>query len=165
MDAIHRDLAEHPEMQRAPRNGFHMDHSYINELIDRYLNPDAAERIYNRYVNDICPHFPAVPMPPGVTAHEMRTKKPLLFLAILAGSCHGIENSFVPQNAQRDLTELLKNRFADIIWRHGEKSLEIVQALQLMVLWYRAPDPTSSFHANQPSGIAHLCILSSTIST
>ncbi|KAF2110982.1 hypothetical protein BDV96DRAFT_583205 [Lophiotrema nucula] len=139
MDAIHRDLAEHPEMKRTNKKGIHPHHPYINGLVDNLISPDTAERIFLRYVNEICPHFPAVPLTPGISAREVREKKPLLFLAILAGSSHGSAEQLVTQEVQRELTKLLKDQFADIIWRNGEKSLEIVQALQLGVLWYRPP--------------------------
>ncbi|PVH93472.1 hypothetical protein DM02DRAFT_619267 [Periconia macrospinosa] len=139
MDAIHRDLAEHPEVKRGKRGGMGADHSYINTLIDNMMSPEIAERIFLRYINEICPHFPAVPLAPGTTAREMREKKPLLFLSILAGSSHGASEQLVSQHVHRELTKLLKDQFADIIWRNGEKSLEIVQALQVGVLWYRPP--------------------------
>ena len=139
MDAIHRDLAEHPEMKRTGKNKIHPDHSHINPLIDNLMTPDIAERVFLRYVNEICPHFPAVPFAPGTTAREVRDKKPLLFLAVLAGSSHGSAEQLVSQEIQRELTKLLKDQLADIIWRNGEKSLEIVQALHISVLWYRPP--------------------------
>ncbi|KAF1830277.1 hypothetical protein BDW02DRAFT_609106 [Decorospora gaudefroyi] len=139
MDAIHRDLAEHPEMKRTSKSRIHVDHSHINSLIDSLMTPDIAERVFLRYVNEICPHFPAVPFPPGTTARELREKKSLLFLSVLAGSCHGSAEQLVPQDVQRELTKLLKDQLADIIWRNGEKSLEIVQALHISVLWYRPP--------------------------
>ena len=140
MDAIHRDLAEHPEMKRngqQPR--IQSDHRHINALIDSLMSPEVAERVFLRYVNEICPHFPAVPFPPGTTAREVRERKPLLFLALLAGSSHGCAEQLVSQEAQRELTKILKDQLADIIWRNGEKSIEIVQALQVAVLWYRPP--------------------------
>jgi hypothetical protein len=139
MDAIHRDLAEHPEMKRGGSSRIHADHSHISGLIDSLMSPDVAERVFLRYINDICPHFPAVPFPPGTTAHDVREQKPLLFLALLAGSSHGSAEQLVSQEVQRELTKLLKDQLADIIWRNGEKSLEIVQALQVSVLWYRPP--------------------------
>lgn len=139
MDAIHRDLAEHPDMKRSEKSRVHADHSHISPLIDTLMTPEVAERVFMRYVDEICPHFPAVPFPPGTTAREVREKKPLLFLSILAGSSHGSAEQLVSQHAQRELTKLLKDQFADIIWRNGEKSLEIVQALHVAVLWYRPP--------------------------
>ncbi|KAI1516532.1 Fungal Zn binuclear cluster domain containing protein [Pyrenophora tritici-repentis] len=139
MDAIHRDLAEHPEMRRTGHSKIYPDHSHINGLIDQLMSPETAERVFFRYVNDICPHFPAVPFPPGTTAREVREKKPLLFLSVLAGSSHGSAEHLVSQETQRELTKLLKDQLADIIWRNGEKSLEIVQALHIAVLWYRPP--------------------------
>lgn len=139
MDAIHRDLAEHPEMKRNGKSRIHTDHSHINALIDSLVSPEIADRVFQRYVNDICPHFPAVPFAPGTTARDVREKKPLLFLSVLAGSSHGSAEQLVSQDVQRELVKLLKNQLADIIWRNGEKSLEIVQTLQVAVLWYRPP--------------------------
>ncbi|KAF2439942.1 hypothetical protein P171DRAFT_435770 [Karstenula rhodostoma CBS 690.94] len=139
MDAVHRDLIEHIDMKRTGRKGIHTDHSNINTLVDSLMTPETAERIFQRYVAEICPHFPAVPFPAGTTARELREKKPLLFLSILAGSSHGAAEQLVSQDVQRDLTKILKDQFADIIWRNGEKSLEVVQALQVGVLWYRPP--------------------------
>ncbi|KAF1978932.1 hypothetical protein BU23DRAFT_524583 [Bimuria novae-zelandiae CBS 107.79] len=139
MDAVHRDLIEHHDTKSTGRKGTLQDHSNISTLIDSLMTPDIADRIFQRYVNDICPHFPAVPFPPGTTARETREKKPLLFLSILAGSSHGATEQMVSQDVQRELTKMLKDQFADIIWRNGEKSLEVVQALQVGVLWYRPP--------------------------
>jgi hypothetical protein len=139
MDAIHRDLAENPEMKRSGKSRIHADHSHIGPLIDSLMTADIAERVFLRYVNEICPHFPAVPFPAGTTAMELRETKPLLFLSVLAASSHGSAEQLVSQEVQRELTKLLKDQLADIIWRNGEKSLEIVQALQISVLWYRPP--------------------------
>lgn len=139
MDAIHRDLTEHPEMKRKGKSHIHADNSHINALIDSLVSPELAERVFLRYVNEICPHFPAVPFAPGTTARDVREKKPLLFLSLLAGSSHGSAEQLVSQEVQRELTKMLKDQLADIIWRNGEKSLEIVQALQVAVLWYRPP--------------------------
>ncbi|KAH5473330.1 hypothetical protein HBI64_005010 [Parastagonospora nodorum] len=139
MDAIHRDLIDHPDMKRGGKSRINSDHSHINALIDKLMSTEIAERIFLRYVHEICPHFPAVPFPPGTTAAEVREKKPLLFLSLLAGSSHGSAQPLVSQEVQRDLTKVLKDALADIIWRNGEKSLEIVQTLQVAVLWYRPP--------------------------
>ncbi|KAF2815915.1 uncharacterized protein BDZ99DRAFT_125563 [Mytilinidion resinicola] len=153
MDDIHKDMAEIPNVdtiqqdhpwavpkkERCKRKGPNTDHSYINGLIDKLMSREAAEKIFARYVNDISPHFPAVPLVPGTPAAQIREQQPLLFLAIMAGSCHGSTEQIVPQEVQKELTTLLKDEFANIIWRNGEKSLEIVQALHLGVLWYRPP--------------------------
>jgi hypothetical protein len=163
MDAIHRDLAEHPEMKRTNKRSIQVDHSYINGLIDNLMTPDTAERIFLRYVNEICPHFPAVPLAPGTTAREVREKKPLLFLAILSGSSHGSAEQLVSQDVQRALTQLLKDQFADIIWRDGAKSLEIVQAVQLGVLWYVLLYSHRTVYSLL-TGIDLHCIMSSTTS-
>ncbi len=139
MGVVHREMNDGPEPKRARPNRAQADHSHIDAHIDELMSPELAERVFLRYVNEMCLHFPAVPLPPGTTAREMREKKPLLFLAILASSTHGTAEQLVSQDVQRELTTLLKDILADIIWRNGEKSLEIVQSLQVTVLWYRPP--------------------------
>lgn len=137
MDDIHRDIAEnHSEIGKDKDKLYQMDYRELYKTVDNLIPPELAEKVFHRYVNEICPHFPAVPLQPGITAWEVREKRPLLFLAILAGSSHGSADNLVKQSVQKELTLLLKNQFADIIWRNGEKSLEIVQALQLGVLWF-----------------------------
>lgn len=150
MDAIHRDLAVNPEMQRGGRSRVYDAHHHINALVDNLMSPDIAERLFLRYVNEICPHFPAVPFPLGITAWKLRETKPWLFLSILAGSSHGSVEQLVSQDVQREVTKLLKDQLADIIWRNGEKSIEIAQALQVAVLWYRPPlhfEPTAAVYS------------------
>ncbi|KAK7537369.1 uncharacterized protein J3D65DRAFT_540478, partial [Phyllosticta citribraziliensis] len=106
--------------------------------IDRCLSPDAVDRILHRYVHIMAPAFPAVPLPPDTTASKLREEKPLLLLSILNSASYGIE-PLVPAETQRHLAELLQSWFAELVWRRQDKSLEIVQALQVCVLWYRPP--------------------------
>ncbi|KAF2198842.1 hypothetical protein GQ43DRAFT_400040 [Delitschia confertaspora ATCC 74209] len=140
MDAIHRDIAENPEMKRGKKKGIQPpDHSYISRMIDDLMPPETAKRVFKRYVDEFCPHFPAVPLPSDLTAEEVRKNTPLLFLAIMSSASHGSAEQLVPQDVQRKLADLMKDQFADIIFKNGEKSLEIVQALHVGVLWYRPP--------------------------
>ncbi|KAF2138284.1 uncharacterized protein K452DRAFT_256441 [Aplosporella prunicola CBS 121167] len=114
------------------------DYSYISYEVDRCMDRDVAERVIHRYVNDLAPAFPAVPLPQDTTAAGLRTEKPLLFLSILTAASYGCE-PVVPADTQRYLADLLQGSFAELIWRKQEKTLEIIQALIVGVLWYRPP--------------------------
>jgi len=80
-------------------------------------------------------HLPAVVFSPGLPAGEVRTKKPILFLAILVAASVGVTNMEMQQN----LCEVLMGAFADRIIRNGEKSLELIQSLMISTIWYRPP--------------------------
>jgi hypothetical protein len=112
------------------------DHADIDQRIDDILDRDTADRLFNRYVNDVVPRFPAVPFPPGTDPSVIRKEKPVLFLAILSSTSFG---TGVSHKAQKKLEAELRDVFAKAMWKHGEKSLELVQALHVATLWYRPP--------------------------
>jgi hypothetical protein len=105
------------------------------DVVDRgVLTMALAHELCVRYTNQMCPHLPGVVLSPGVTAAELRASKPLLFLSIMAAA-----SSEMP-NLQRTLTRELMQVFADRIIVRGHKSLELVQALQVAVIWYWPPE-------------------------
>jgi hypothetical protein len=112
------------------------DHADIDQKINDILDPDTAERLFDRYVNLVVPRFPAVPFPTGTKASVVRKEKPILFLAILSSTSFG---TGVSDQAQKKLEAELRDVFAKALWKHGEKSLELVQALHVATLWYRPP--------------------------
>ncbi|KAL6412182.1 fungal specific transcription factor [Ilyonectria robusta] len=106
----------------------------VADIIDRGLLPmETATELFARYNNKMIHHLPAVILPSTVSAAELRKTKPLLFLAIMTAS-----SSEIP-NLQRQLVEELRRELARKTIIEGEKSLEIVQALQLAVIWYWLP--------------------------
>ena len=98
------------------------------------LTPALVEQLFARYTNQMCHHLPGVVFPPGMTAAELRETKPILFLAVMAAA-----SSEMP-NLQRALTSELMQVFAEKIIVRGNKSLELVQALQVSVIWYFPPE-------------------------
>ncbi|KAI9811984.1 MAG: hypothetical protein M1827_004876 [Pycnora praestabilis] len=106
------------------------------DIIDRnVITAETAEIMFNRYINDMSPHMPAVVFRPGTTASQVRATKPTLFLAIMlasSGICH--------TKVQRILRKELWQRYADSVVCRGEKSLELLQALQISGIWYAPPE-------------------------
>ncbi|KAI0139684.1 hypothetical protein BJ166DRAFT_489392 [Pestalotiopsis sp. NC0098] len=108
---------------------------YTTDLVDRGLmTMQQANECFVRYTDHMTQHLPAVVFPAGTTAAEVRKNKPILFLAIIAAA-----SSEMPQ-VQRQLVKELVQIFADKIVVYGEKSLELVQALQVGVIWYHPPE-------------------------
>ncbi|EEY18896.1 conserved hypothetical protein [Verticillium alfalfae VaMs.102] len=79
-------------------------------------------------------HLPAVLFPPAMTVGELRTTKPVLFLAVLAAASS--ETSALQRQLVRETMQVL----AEKVVITGEKSLELVQALQLTTIWYWPPE-------------------------
>ncbi|PGH06299.1 hypothetical protein GX51_02496 [Blastomyces parvus] len=122
-----------PTIDRAPRARY--DYEYT-DVIDRgIVDTEMALKCFNRYVNDIAPLLPFVVFPPKTTMAEVRRTKPILLLAILSISI-GI---FSPDLQTTLLNELFR-LFADHVIVKGSKSLELVQAIMVSMIWYTPPD-------------------------
>jgi len=110
-------------------------HEYT-DVVDRgLLTADMAATMFNCYVEQMAPHMPAVVFEPGTVAAEVRKTKPTLFLAILAAS----SGSNFP-DLQKKLTKEIMGIYAERIICNGEKTLELIQALQVSSLWYYPPE-------------------------
>ncbi|KAI1828435.1 hypothetical protein F4861DRAFT_177 [Xylaria intraflava] len=105
------------------------------DIIDRgIITIEEASALFLRYTEHMAPHLPAVVFPPDKTAADIRQAKPILFLAIMS-----VASSETAQT-QRRLVMELSQIFADKIIVKGEKSLELVQALLVSVIWYFPPE-------------------------
>jgi hypothetical protein len=110
-------------------------HEY-SDVIDRGLvTPDMAAKMFDCYVEKMAPHMPAVVFNAGTSSAEVRKTKPTLFLAILAAS----SGSNFP-DIQKTLTKEVMSIYAERIICNGEKTLELIQALQISSLWYYPPE-------------------------
>lgn len=103
----------------------------IPEIIDEAL----ATRVFDRYVADMATHLPVVVFPPQTNAEEVRSSRPIVFLAILVAASMGM----APLDLQHSLNRLLMRSLADCVIRKGEKSVDVIQALLICTLWYRPP--------------------------
>ncbi|RYO87039.1 hypothetical protein DL762_004464 [Monosporascus cannonballus] len=105
------------------------------DLIDRgILTMDQAEALFLRYTKEMAVHLPAVVFPASITAAQLRRTMPYLFLGIMMAA-----SSEMPQ-VQRQLANELVHLIADRVVIRGEKSLELVQLLQISVIWYYPPE-------------------------
>ncbi|KAI9717933.1 MAG: hypothetical protein M1812_004460 [Candelaria pacifica] len=135
-------------------NNSSQNYDYADVIDRRLIDSDTATLVFDRYVNSMAPHMPAVVFPPGTTAADVRKNKPALFLAILsAGS--GIAHPDV----QRTLAKEIMRVYGDRIICNGEKSLELIQALHVSTLWYWPPDNYEELKFYQLTHIAAVMAL------
>ncbi|RPB03061.1 hypothetical protein L873DRAFT_1826418 [Choiromyces venosus 120613-1] len=118
-----------------PAEGNGHQYEYLDVIDRQLLGMEMARKIFDHYVEDLAPHFPAVVFPPGTIADKVRAKSPTLFLAILA-SASGTSHPDLHRALHKEISRAL----ADKIMINGEKSLEIVQALLVTTVWYYPPE-------------------------
>ncbi|KAH8891886.1 hypothetical protein GQ53DRAFT_647871 [Thozetella sp. PMI_491] len=105
------------------------------DVVDRgIISMGLAAELFARYTDRMCPHLPGVVFPPGTSVTEVRKNKPTLFLSIVTAA------SSEHPSIQRTLNKELMQVIAEKAILSGEKSLEVVQAIQLAVIWYWPPE-------------------------
>ena len=103
------------------------------DVVERgLLSMDKATELVDRYTSLLMPHYPAVPI--SCPAHELRKIKPILFLAVLAASAD-TSDPVLHFNLNQEIQEL----YARKITIQGQKSIELIQALCLSILWPYPP--------------------------
>lgn len=106
-------------------------HEYADVVDRKILDASAAAEIFDHYTQNMAKHMPVVVIPHSTKAGEIRRTKPTLFLAILS-----VASAQVHTDLQRTLTREILRVYAESIICKSEKSLELVQALQISALWY-----------------------------
>ncbi|PKS06510.1 hypothetical protein jhhlp_007258 [Lomentospora prolificans] len=121
------------------------------DVVERgVMTGEIADELFARYNEDMVPHLPGVVFPPTERAADLRKEKPLLFLAVMSAAAAAYPHM------QRELIEELMEIFGRKIICNGEKSLEIVQALLVSVMWYFPPE---SFEELKFYQLAHIAIV------
>lgn len=101
------------------------------DVIDRgIVSFVIADRIFNKFVEDLNPLCPLVSFPPGTTAAVVRRSRPMLFTAILAAGCI----TLVPE-IQVELASEVARECARRIFYYFDKSLDLIQALLVYTTW------------------------------
>lgn len=105
-------------------------------VIDRGLiTTDIAYKIFDDFIENMVPLMPIVAIPPGTTGLNVHKSTPILFLAILSAG-----SSINYPHLQKPLTNEVMSIYAERIICNGEKSLELIQAIQISTLWFWLPD-------------------------
>ena len=112
------------------------DMSSNDDVVDRrVISLELADELVAIFIHELTEFCPAVVLPPETTASDLRRSKPVLFLSVIAAASMSVDAS-VAAILNRELVRLYAERF----FIQGEKSLELVQALILMVAFYHPPD-------------------------
>ena len=125
----------------------------LSDVIDRgILQMAKATELYQRYVDALLPQYPAVPL--SCTMAELRSQKPILFLAIMAASSGASDPSL-----NRRLNQEIHKVYARKISIQGLKSLELVQSLLISILWTYPPEKFEDVKFHQQINMAATMVL------
>ena len=122
-----KNAATPPAMENITPSSSEVSTDVITRGIVAY---ETAMELCRSYSNDLIQHYPAVALDPLCNFDELRRKKPTLFLAVLTAAAGKV----APKLARVLHKETLKI-FAEDVFLGGEKSLELVEALTITVLW------------------------------
>lgn len=121
----------------------------VREKIRSLVQPELMHRLFDHYCTHLAPIMPVVTFPAGTTADDIIESKPILLLAIMAISCIFI----VTPEMRQALYEEVLSVFADAVIIKGAKSLDVIQALQVTVLWQKPPEKP---HSANFYGLIHI---------
>lgn len=122
------------------------------DVIDRgIVDVESAQAAFDRYVTKMAPEMPMVVFPPGTTMGFVRRERPALFLAIIAAAIGPFKKEI-----QLKLLEDAYRVIAERAVVKGEKSLELIQALMVLAIWYMPPDNLEELKFYQ---LVHLAVI------
>ncbi|KAF4455095.1 hypothetical protein F53441_2534 [Fusarium austroafricanum] len=133
----HEDSTEQLAAEETPAEALagYLTRAKGGDIVDRgVITMEKAIELFARYNDHMISHLPSVIFQPGFTASELRKTKPILFLAIMAVA--SAESPILQKVLQKEM----KLTFAEKVMLSGEKSLELVQALNVAVIWYWPPE-------------------------
>ncbi|KAG4428108.1 hypothetical protein IFR05_016411 [Cadophora sp. M221] len=106
-----------------------------SDFIERGLiSMEEATRLFKSYNDDLVQHYPAVSFEPTVSAEELRRTKPILFLATVAAASGQLGSQIYSI-----LNSELLCAYAHRTVIEGQKSLELVQTMIILSIWYFPP--------------------------
>lgn len=125
-----------------------IDRSHTDVIDRQIIDALTAYRIFDRYTTEM-QFLPVVVLQPGTRAEDIRRSKPVLFLAILSAA----SNTIRPDLQSTFVVEIMRLLAERIICR-GEKTLELVQSLQIVTVFYQPPERYEELNFNQLIHIA-----------
>ncbi|KAF5010994.1 hypothetical protein FDECE_2864 [Fusarium decemcellulare] len=130
---VGEDTAPTPRTDLATDSGRHAPVD-IDIVRRGLISADDADKLLARYNTQMVRHLPAVVFPSSLNAAELRRTRPMVFFAVMAAA------TYSSPALQKKLVRELTRAFAHKIIVAAEKSLELVQALQISILWYWPPN-------------------------
>lgn len=106
------------------------------DVIDRgIISLEDANQLVALFNTELSACAGMILCPPDTTAAHLRHSKPILFLSVIAAAALAVDAGLAAI-LNREMVHLYAERF----FINGEKSLELIQALLVMTIFYYPPD-------------------------
>jgi hypothetical protein len=99
------------------------------------LPVNAGISLLHEFKNDVLPSYPVLELAEDHTFTSLRSSQPLLLLGMVTAASRGSD-----QRLFAELHPRLRSLIADAVLVRGQCSLEIIQAILVMEIWYQAPE-------------------------
>jgi len=152
-DILGQGIQNSPQKKSPAAKNASLGADYVDIVERGIITLDIADELFARYNDEMILHLPGVVFPPSMKANDLRQEKPLLFLAVMAAA------AAARASLQRTLVKELMEIFGQKVICNGEKSLEIVQALLVSVMWYFPPESFEELKFYQLAHIASVMAL------
>lgn len=130
--------AERYPIETEDENSFH-DSRYQPSLERLFasglLSTDTAIRLFNDFINNVLPQYPILTLSRAENFDWFKAHKPTLLLAIIAAACRASNPTLF-----RKLSVHLRGDLSEQVMVQGNRSIELVQAVLVMVEWYDVPE-------------------------
>lgn len=120
---------KHPEA----KSFLHPDN--FNKRVLSLVSREQGAELFKRYTEKMSTELPLVVFPKGTDGDQVFHEKPVLYLAILAAASFPI----LPPSLTLQLQDESMAAIAELSVRRGAKSLELIQAMLVITLFYKPP--------------------------
>ncbi|KIW48723.1 uncharacterized protein PV06_01288 [Exophiala oligosperma] len=120
------------------------------DVVDRgMVSLESATTLFNHWKQHMSQGCPITLCPAGIQAHTIRTQRPMTFLAILM-----VASSAMLPSVQSTLATEVAHQYAQRVLFHGERSMDLVQAMLLYSQFYVRPRTAKDLAFHQLSQAA-----------
>ncbi|KAM0487290.1 hypothetical protein ACHAPX_000561 [Trichoderma viride] len=130
--------AERCPLEAEDENPFHDSRhqsSLERPFASGLLSTDTAIRLFDDFINNVLPQYPILTLSRAENFDWFRAHQPTLLLAIIAAACRASSPSLF-----RKLSVHLRGDLSEQVMVQGNRSIELVQAVLVMVEWYDVPE-------------------------
>ncbi|KAL6903956.1 hypothetical protein GGI43DRAFT_307646 [Trichoderma evansii] len=102
------------------------------------LSTDSARCLFNDFTNNVLPHYPILTLSRAENFDWFRAHQPTLLLSVIASACRAFNPSLF-----RKLSFHLRADLSEQVMVNGNRTVELIQAILVMVEWYDVPEDMS----------------------
>ncbi|EXJ88469.1 hypothetical protein A1O1_05399 [Capronia coronata CBS 617.96] len=144
---IKKVLPQTPEFERAcpiPENIPSARETYVDVIDQGVLSMESATAMFDYWAHNITKICPTVVFCPGTEAKDVRLQRPMTFLAIVS-----VVSPLIEPSVQPTLSVELNRQLSERVLFHGDKSLDLTQALLIHCQNYMRPRGARDLSFNQ----------------